>query len=43
MSSLVDYNNVRFNRKHREGFTLGDDVRGRPGDVQYMSREEVTV
>ena len=36
-SSLVHYNNGRSNGKHREGSTLGDDVRGRPGDVSYDS------
>ena len=36
-SSLVHYDNGRSNRTHREGSTLGDDVRGRPGAVCYDS------
>ena len=36
-SSLVHYNNGRSNVKHREGSTLGDDVRGRSGAVCYDS------
>ena len=36
-SSLVHYNNGRSGGKHREGSTLGNDVRGRPGAVCYDS------
>ena len=36
-SSLIHYNNRRPNGKHREGSTLGDDVRGRPGAMCYDS------
>ena len=36
-SSLIHYNNGHSNGKHREGSTMGDDVRGRPGAVCYDS------
>ena len=34
---IVHYNNGRPKGKPREGSTLGDDVRGRPGAVCYDS------